>query len=204
MFVSAVKKAEESSEIIIRVVEMRGEAAPNLHIAFAGPVTAAREVNAQELPLGEAMVTKGEIETSLGPYGIRTFAVKLAAPAKTLPPTHSEPVDLKYDLVVASNDGIPSKTGFNAAGENLPAEMLPTALPFGGITFHLGPPWKNHPNALVTRGQSIPLPAGKFNRVYILAAADGDQKTTFQVGDLAVNLTVQDWQGYVGQWNNRT
>src|SRR5208337_689114 len=76
--------------------------------------------------------------------------------------------------------------------------------PYGGITFHLGPPWKDHANALVTRGQSIPLPAVKFNRVYILAAADGDQKGTFRLGNTSVNLNIQDWQGYIGQWNNRT
>ena len=199
-----MKKAEESGDIVVRVVEMRGEKAPNLHVAFAGPVTAAREINGQELPVGPATVAKGELETSLEPYGIRTFAVKLAPPAKTLPPMHSEPVELKYDLATASEDGIASKTGFDAAGENLPAEMLPTTLPFGGITFHLGPAWTDHPNAVVTRGQTIPLPAGKFNRVYILAAADGDQKGTFRVGDKSVDLNIQDWQGYIGQWDNRT
>ena len=52
VFVTAVKKAEESGDIIVRMVEMRGEKAPNLHVAFAGPVTAAREVNGQELPSG--------------------------------------------------------------------------------------------------------------------------------------------------------
>ncbi|HMD86905.1 MAG TPA: glycoside hydrolase family 38 C-terminal domain-containing protein [Terriglobia bacterium] len=204
VFVAAVKNAEESGEVIVRVIEMRGEPVPNLRVAFAGPVAAAREVNGQELPLGPATVENGQLEISLGAYGIRTFALKLAAPAKTLPPTHSESVDLKYDLAAASDDGIASTTGFDAAGENLPAEMLPTTLPYGGITFHLGPPWKDHANALVTRGQSIPLPAGKFNRVYILAAADGDQKGTFRLGNTSVNLNIQDWQGYIGQWNNRT
>ena len=204
VFVTAVKKAEESGDIIVRMVEMRGEKAPNLHVAFAGPVTAAREVDGQEMPEGQATVVKGELETSLDPYGIRTFAVKLAAPAKTLPPTHSEPVELKYDLATASEDGAQSKSGFDAAGQNLPADMLPTTLPFGGITFHLGPAWTDHPNAVVARGQSIPLPSGKSKRVYILAAADGDQKGTFRLGDTMVELNIQDWQGYIGQWDTRT
>jgi alpha-mannosidase len=204
VFVTAVKKAEESGDIIVRMVEMRGEKAPNLHAAFAGPVTAAREVNAQEMPQGPATVVKGELETSLGPYEIRTFAVKLAAPVKTLPPTHSQPVELKYDLATASEDGIPSKRGFDAAGQSLPAEMLPTTLPYGGISFHLGPVWTDHPNALVARSQTIPLPSGKFNRVYILAAADGDQVATFRLGDKSADLNIQDWQGYIGQWDTRT
>ena len=204
VFVTAVKKAEESSDIIVRVVEMRGEKAPNLHVAFAGPVTAAREVNGQELPQGPATVVKGELETSLEPYGIRTFAVKLAAPAKTLPSLLSQPVDLKYDLATASEDGAQAKSGFDAASDNLPSEMLPTTLPFGGITFHLEAPWTDHPNAVVAHGQSIHLPAGKFNRVYILAAADGDQKGTFRVGDHSVDLNIENWQGFIGQWDTRT
>jgi alpha-mannosidase len=204
VFVTAVKKAEESNEIVVRIVEMRGEKAPNLHVAFADPVTAAREVNGQELPQGPATVVKGEIETALEPYGIRTFAVKLAAPAKTLPPTHSEPVDLKYDLATASEDGAQAKSGLDAASDNLPSEMLPTTLPFAGIAFHLGPPWTDHPNAVVAHGQSIHLPAGKFNRVYILAAADGDQKGTFRVGEHSVDLNIENWQGFIGQWDTRT
>jgi alpha-mannosidase len=204
VFVTAIKKAEESSEVVIRVVEMRGEKTPSLHVAFAGPITAAREINGQELPLGQATVVKGELETSLEPFGIRTFAVKLAAPAKTSPPTHFVPVNLKYDLATANEDGIASKSGFDSIGQNLPAEMLPTTLPFGGITFQLGPTWADNPNAVVTRGQTITLPTGKFNRVYILAAADGDQTGTFRVGDKSVDLKIQDWQGYIGQWDNRT
>jgi alpha-mannosidase len=204
VFVTAVKKAEESNEIVVRVVEMRGEKAPNLHVAFAGPVTAAREVNGQELPQGPATVVKGEIETSLEPYGIRTFAVKLAAPAKTLPPMHSETVELKYDLATASEDGAQAKSGFDAASDNLPSEMLPTTLPFAGITFHLGPPWTDHPNAVIAHGQTIPLPSGKFNRVYILAAADGDQKGAFRVGEHSVDLNIENWQGFIGQWDTRT
>jgi len=204
VFVTAVKKAEESNEVIVRMVEMRGEKAPNLHVALAGPIAAARVVNGQEQPQGPATVVKGELEASLAPYEIRTYAVKLAPPAKTLPAIHYMPVDLKYDLATASEDGALAKTGFDAAGDNLPADMLPTTLPFGGITFHLGPAWTNYPNAVVARGQSIPLPDGKFNRVYILAAADGDQKGTFRVGDHSVDLKIEDWQGFIGQWDTRT
>ncbi|MGA3325579.1 MAG: glycoside hydrolase family 38 C-terminal domain-containing protein [Terriglobia bacterium] len=204
VFVTAVKKAEESGDIIVRVVEMRGERAPSLHMAFAGPITAAQEVNGQEILVGAATITKGQLETSLEPYGIRTFMVKLAPPAKMLPPIHAVPIELKYDLATASEDGAQAKSGFDAAGRNLPAEMLPTTLPFGGITFRLGPAWTGNPNALVARGQSIPLPSGKFNRIYILAAADGDQKATFRLGDSSIDLNIQDWQGYIGQWDTRT
>jgi len=40
--------------------------------------------------------------------------------------------------------------------------------------------------------------------VYVLAAsADGDQKATFEVGGKSVELNIQDWGGFVGQWDDR-
>jgi alpha-mannosidase len=57
---------------------------------------------------------------------------------------------------------------------------------------------------MVARGQTIQLPAGGYTRVYLLAAAEnGDQRATFRVGTTPVELTIQDWGGYVGQWDNR-
>jgi alpha-mannosidase len=80
--------------------------------------------------------------------------------------------------------------------------MLPANLAYGGIQFKLAPSSKE--NAIVAKGQSIPLP-GKFNRVYILAAsAAGDQPATFRLGDHPFDLNIQDWGGYIGQWDNRT
>jgi alpha-mannosidase len=40
--------------------------------------------------------------------------------------------------------------------------------------------------------------------VYVLAAsADGDQQATFRVGEDAVDATIQDWGGFIGQWDDR-
>jgi alpha-mannosidase len=60
----ALKKAELSDEIIVRLVEMDGTPASNVRIKFTGPVEAAREVNGQEQPVGPASVVDGAIETS--------------------------------------------------------------------------------------------------------------------------------------------
>ena len=46
--VLALKKAEESDEFIIRLVELDGKANAGVEIGFAAPVAAAREVNGQE------------------------------------------------------------------------------------------------------------------------------------------------------------
>ena len=81
--------------------------------------------------------------------------------------------------------------------------MLPGKIDYAGVSFTLAPATTGKPNAVTTDGQTIHLPAGKFNRVYLLAAANGDQKAEFKVGDKSVNLNVQDWTGFVGQWDDR-
>jgi alpha-mannosidase len=56
----------------------------------------------------------------------------------------------------------------------------------------------------VAKGQNVDLPAGSYNRVYVLAAsAGGDRKATFHVGENAIERTIQDWGGLIGQWDYR-
>lgn len=200
--VLALKKAEQGDEVIVRLVELDGKPAENVRISFAAPITAAREVNGAEEPVGPATVANGEMVTSFTAFQPRTFALKLGAASAKAPAVQSQPVKLAYDLAVASGDGSKSAGGFDSAGRAIPAEMLPLQLTFGGVRFNLAPP--KGPDAVVARGQIISLPAAKFNRVYLLAAsADGDQKATFRLGDKSIDLTVQNWGGYVGQWDNR-
>ena len=71
---------------------LTGKPAPNVTVSFAGPITAAREVNAQEQPMGDASVTDGALVTSFTAYQPRTFALKLGSPTVQLASPHSQPV----------------------------------------------------------------------------------------------------------------
>ena len=200
--VLALKRAEEDpEEVIVRIVELNGEPAPNVRIGFPARVIAAREVNAQELLVGKASINKGELVTSLGRFQPRTFAVKLAKPAVpfSLPQTLS--ITLPYDLAVANQDGERLRGGIDGEGYALPAEILPQRIMYGDVPFFLGP--YHRANALVARGQELPVPRG-MSRLYILAASvNGDQDVVFRVGDKSVDLKIQDWSGFIGQWDTR-
>jgi alpha-mannosidase len=112
---------------------------------------------------------------------------------------------LKYDLAVVSNDDTPvNGGGFDGKGNAIPAEMLPSSIEFHDVQFKLAAAKTGVPNAVVAKGQTIGLPAGHYNRVYVLAAsADGDQNATFSIGDRKVQLKVQNWTGFIGQWDTR-
>jgi alpha-mannosidase len=200
----ALKKAELSDEIIVRMVELDGKPQPDVHIEFAAPLTAAREVNGQEQPVGPASIEAGELVTKFSAYQPRTFAVHLGNSKAKVSGVKSVPVALTYEIATASNDGDHSAAGMNGKGDAFPAEMLPTQIAFNDVRFDLAPAKTGVPNALVAKGQTIKLPTGRFNRVYLLAASSGgDQKATFEAGGKKTELNIQDWGGFVGQWDNR-
>lgn len=200
--VLALKRAENSDEFVLRLVELHGSNAGRVQVRFAGPIAAAREIDAQEQHLGSATLREGVLEADFSGYQPRSFALRLGAPPARAAGVKSEPAPLSYDLAVASNDDTRCEQGFNDSGDAMPAEMLPAALTYNGIRFHLAPAATGKPNAVRARGQSIALPRGNFNRVYVLAAsADADQKAAFKTGGNPAEITVPAWNGFLGQWD---
>jgi alpha-mannosidase len=207
----ALKKAEHSDEVVVRLVEMDGKPAKDVHVAFAAPISSAREINGQEQPLGSATVQGGELVTSFSGYQPRSFAVRLGAPSAKQQAPQFATVTLPYDVSVASFDGNPASGCFDCnfdrpastpQGKALPAEMLPRSIDFSGVKFALGVSGK--PNAVAADGQTINLPPGNFNRLYLLAAAaDGDHNGSFKIGDQSTRLNIEEWTGFVGQWDDR-
>ena len=131
--------------------------------------------------------------------------MRLGPPTAKLAAVRSQPVELKYDLAVASNDDTTTPAGgFDGKGNAIPAEMLPAAIAYHGVEFKLAPAKTGTPDAVVARGQAIALPSGHYNRVYLLAAsADGDQTAAFRMGAKTANLNIEDWGGFIGQWDTR-
>ncbi len=208
--VFALKKAEADDEIILRMVELDGHPAQDVRVSFAGPIVAAREVNAQEQQEQQeheepSNLSGGVLVTSFTAYQPRTYALRLGPPTAKLAAVGSQPVELKYDLAAASNDDTRTEGGgFDGKGNAIPAEMLPTAIAYHGVEFKLAPAKTGMPDAVVAEGQAIPLPSGHYNRVYILAAsADGDRTAAFRVGAKTANLNIEDWGGFIGQWDTR-
>jgi alpha-mannosidase len=200
----AVKKAEKSDETIVRLVELDGKPQPDVQVSFAAATVSAREVNGQEQPVGAATVNAGVLTTSLGAYQPRTFALHLAPPTAVEREVQSTPVTLPYDVATASNDGDASRGGFDGNGNALPAEALPAQIDFDDVRFQLVASKAGTANAVTAKGQQITLPAGHYNRVYVLAAsAGGDQSVVFEAGSSKAEVKIQDWSGFIGQWDDR-
>ena len=187
------------------MVELRGTSQPDVSVSFPAAIIGAREVDAQEHPVGPATVQEGALRTSFSPYQLRTFALRLAPAAIRATKLESSRVALRYDLAAASNDDTPTLAGgFDGNGNAMPAEMLPATLEYDGVPFQLAHAGTKLANAVVAHGQTIALPAGRYNRVFLLASsAHGDQKAKFRIGSKTTLLNIQDWGGFIGQWDTR-
>lgn len=202
--VIALKKAENSDEIIIRMVEMSGNPAKGVKITFPTQIVSAREVNGQEEPVGSARITDGTLIADFAGYRLQTYAIRLGESHIQLKRSASKSVILPYNTNVASNDGERSSGGFDKDGRALPAEMLPPAITDGNVTFNLTSATAGKVYAVTCKGQNIALPDGKFNKIVLLAASSpSDQKAAFDVDGKKVELTIQDWGGYIGKSDTR-
>jgi len=200
----ALKKAENSNEVIVRVFEKYGQPLTSTSIHFATRVLKVREVDGQENPVATKDLLDsdgGRIRFSLKPYQPRSFAVTFAPGEATAETPLSHPVKLPFDLNVVSARNAASVGGFDSEGHAIPAELFPLSTETEGVHFDFGP--AAGPNAVVAKGQTIEIPAGA-TRVYVLAASGGeDVEAAFKVGDASQTITVPSFTGRIAQWTNR-
>ena len=157
--------------------------AADVHVKFAGPIAAAREVNGQEQPVGPADVDERRARNLVqGLSAAHLCAAPGAAPAQ-LNAVESQPVTLNYDLAAASNDDTKSVGGFDSKGDALPAEMLPTAAQAEWRRLQAAPAATGKPDA---RGRQRPghRPARRRLQSGLRACrrGDGDQQAAFRAG----------------------
>ena len=203
--VRAIKKAEDSDEIVIRVQELYGRPA-RTQINFRRAIASAREINAAEEPVGP-FPTTGTLDVTLTPYQPRTFAVRLTpAVARDADRATAASIPLAFNLDGISLDANRADGNFDGKGQTIAGELWPSNLTINGVPFTLGSSQSGARNVLVPAGNTLTLPSANVNRVYVLAAAiGGDVPATFGFAAgpgpaRTVTKTIREWQGPVGQW----
>jgi alpha-mannosidase len=211
--VRALKKAEDSDEVVVRVQELYGREA-STRISLGGRVLSAREINAAEESVGPFTPTNGALEVTLRPYQPRTFAVRLAPSPATAPTgprlRSATPIALPFNLDGISLDANRADGNFDGKGLTMAGELWPGEIAINGTTFTLGTAQPGARNVLVPEGQTLNLPAGAgHNRLYLLAAAiGGDVPATVRVEGPGPGATrelpvlIREWQAPIGQWHS--
>lgn len=225
--VRALKLAEESDEVVVRLQELTGRPQEGVRLRFARPVVSVREINGAEEPadatspsgraaVGGALPSSmsaapqppvlrdGVVELAFAPFRPRSLALRLGEPPAKLAVAATLPLDLPFDRDGMSRDGRRGDGDFDGEGHSLAAELLPPTVSTAGIPFRIGPHGAGEANVLVPRGQRLELPAGGYDRLYLLAAAvGGDRQADFGIDGVRTRLLVPDWAEPVGQWNSR-
>lgn len=199
VMVKAIKKAENTGEIVVRLQELSGSS-QDAQLTCAANIVAAREVNGAEEPLSTLTPVAGKLNVSLGAYAPRTLALTLAAAASPVAKAASLAVSLPYNVDGISSDANRTDGNFDG-GLTYPAELMPATIVRDGVTFALGPTNNGAMNVVACQGQTVALPVAGYSQLYLLAAAASNATAgVFTINGQTTNLTVPYFTGFIGQW----
>ena len=202
--IRTLKKQENGNEWIIRVQELFGKSVSDVTLTLPGLILSGSEVDGQERKIGEISPEKGILRFNLSPYELKSFRVKVKSFYDSLTPATCIPMVFIYNEDVVSADTCRKEGRFGAEPLTLPAENFPGELIVDGIPFELGGFAGKQKNVLACNGQKILIPeTGRYNKLYILAAAERDTSGTFRTGRSKKDFSVQAFNGNIGQFDNR-
>lgn len=179
----AVKKAEDSEEIVVRLNEGAGSALDKFTLSLGEGIESAREIYASEEPLGDAVVEDGKLVTSFTPYQIRSFALTLKKSGVQAQKPVSKPAQLEFDKNVITSNG--QDTG--DFEKNIPRELIPYVITANGVDFEIA---QTDKNACVMKGQTVKISEGTDKLCLLCASFGSDKNVTFDVDGATVTKTV--------------
>lgn len=197
----ALKQAEKSDDYVVRFYETSGKEAQEATVTFAGNIVSAKELNGIEDEIGDVKFSGNRLTFTIKPFAMKTFKVRLAAPEQKAAPIVSAPVELPFNMKTASYNPYRSDANFDGKGKSYAAELFPSTLEFKGVRFEFGTPEAE--NGVKCRRDTISLPAGNYNKLYIVAASTRhDNEVAFTVDGKEYPVLVPYYGGFIGQWGH--
>lgn len=201
ILVRAIKKAENTDEVIVRFNEGAGRNAENVRFTLGDGIESAREVFASEEKLGEASVVNGELVFSINRYEPKTFALKLKAFKSSVQKANEKALDLPYNLCSTTYNSQRFAASLDGNNQSIPAELFPETITCGNISFKMGSKEAECKNALIANGQEIKIPSGYKTLYFLACSLNGDKNAVFTLdGDEKV-IRIQDYQERIGAWD---
>lgn len=182
VIIRAIKKAEDSDEIIVRLNEGAKKNIEDFTLTLGEGIESAREIYASEEYKADAQVVDGKLVTSFKPYEIKSFALKLKPSSILGEKAVCTPVSLDFDKNIITKQGEKGDFGFT-----LPYEIISDKIITNGKEFVIR---KDGKNALVANGQSIAVTDNADTISFLCASLDGDRNAEFMVDNHAVTEKV--------------
>ena len=207
VLIRTLKHAEATDEYVVRVHELSGSAAQTAHITFPAAITAAVVADGTEKTLSPAQFDGKSLTVNVRPFSVATYKITLAATQTPAPASVQQPMTLAYNRRTATLPQFEGEADFEG-GNSYAAELFPKdgKLEADGIQFTLADPTGR--NALACNGDTLTLPEGNWNRLYLLASSnENDRVVTFTLGSgkkaVAQKCTVPFYSGFIGQWGHK-
>ncbi len=197
VIIRAIKKAEESNEIIVRVNEGANKPACGVELMLANGIASAREVYASEEEIKPATVIDGKLVFDLAPYEVKTFAITLR-PCLVGASGRQECVDLPYNINILSYNNDSETAPIHSIEANVPAELYPDEIECCGVKFKPSQEKRGN-NAVICAGQKIKVSGNRF--CFVAASLYGDKVYNFGIGDEQIIIKVQSINERVGKWD---
>lgn len=193
----AMKKAEDTDEIVVRFNEGCNMKTENIHFAIGNGILKARNIYASEETIGDAKVENGELVFDLMPYEVKSFALTLKKSDLCISAVESVPIKLDYNTVMFTDknpSSRPTITQYKTL--TVPKSLNPGTILYNGIKFLL-----DNEKVVSCQGQKIELNK-EYKKIHILALSfNKDRKAVFYVDKRNVEVTVCDAFERIGKWD---
>ncbi len=185
----AVKKAENSDEIIIRIGESEKKAQKDVTFSLNTEILSAREIYASEEHISDVALTDSKLVFDLKPYEIKSFALTVKkADAKSETKFN---VDILGNITAFSTNAKPSGE-LPVIGKTIPAEIMPETVSSNGVKFRLP---KNN-KGMLCGGQSLILPESTKKVHVLMASLNGDKYVKINGCAYKINDITENYAGW--------
>jgi len=203
--IRAIKQAESSNEIIIRVQELFGKPLHNVMVSLFDSIISVAETDGQEGNTGLRNSLRGPWLIDLQPYEMKSFAIRLATvDSIDHSPIFTQTIPLLFNENILTTDSTRGSASFGSSGVSIPAGLFPETIDIKGIPFQTGGHAPGQMQAISCVGQKISLPGGAgITDIYFLAAAENDTAGLFRIGKEKLTVPIQAFSGNIGQFDSR-
>lgn len=185
--IRAIKKAENSDEIVIRVNESEKKEQKGVTLSLNCEILSAREIYASEEHIDDTPLVDGKLVFDLKPYEIKSFALKVK---KSDANTTTEKVEIVNNIKAFSTNAKPMGN-LPVINKTIPQEITPEKIISNGIPFEISG------KAMLCGGQTLLLPNGTKKVHLLMASLNGDKFV--KLGDRAYK--VNDIREYYAGWD---
>lgn len=184
----AMKKAENSNEIIVRIGESEKKSQKDVTLSLNCEIISAREIYASEEHIGDAELKDGKLVFDLKPYEIKSFALTVNTTGAT--ENSTSPIAILNNIEAFSTNARPTGN-LPIINKSIPKEITPDTISSGGIDFPIDG------KAMLCGGQSLLLPTNTKQVHLLIASLNGDKHV--KINDYAYKIN--DIREYYAGWD---